>query len=147
MVKKKTKKTQTTAAKPKLLTSSNPQIPLGFGDAPVRAYINAMPGWKKGVGKKLDELIVKTIPDVYKAVKWNTPFFGYEGQGWFLALYCYTKYVQVSFFQGSALKPIPSGESKQKNVRYFNIFEDDVFDEAQFVSWVKQASKLPGEML
>jgi len=133
--------------KPKLLTGGNPQIPKAYGNAPVRAYIAAMPGWKRAVGRRLDALIVKSVPDVYKAVKWNTPFFGIEGQGWFVAFNCMTKYIKVCFFRGTSLKPIPPGESKQKDVRYLDIYEDDELDEARFVSWVKQARKLPGEDL
>ena len=141
------KKTKAKAkSAPKLLTSGNPQIPLGFGDAPVKAYIAAMPGWKSPMGKKIDALIVKTIPNVYKAVKWNSPLYGYEGDGWFLSLYCYTKYIQVAFFQGTGLRPVPPGASKHKTVRYLDIFEGGL-DEKQFVDWVKQASKLPTEKM
>ena len=136
--------------KPTLLAGGNPQIAKADGDAPVQAYIAAMPGWKRDVGRRLDALIVRTVPDVHKAVKWNTPFYGVEGKvrgsegGWFLAFHCLTKYIKVAFFRGTSLRPVPPGESKQKEVRYLNIHEDDRFDEAQFAAWVKQASQLPG---
>jgi hypothetical protein len=135
------------AAKPNLLAGGNPQIAKGYGDAPVQAYIAAMPGWKQDVGRRLDALIVRTVPDVYKAIKWNTPFYGIDGQGWFLGFHCMTKYIKVAFFRGTSLRPVPPGESKQKEVRYLHIYEDDQFDEAQFAAWVKQASQLPGERL
>lgn len=131
----------------KLLSGGNPQIAKGYGDAPVQAYIAAMPGWKQDVGRRLDALIVRTVPDVYKAIKWNTPFYGIEGQGWFLGFHCMTKYIKVAFFRGISLRPVPPGESKQKEVRYLNIYEDDQFDETQFAAWVKQASQLPGQVL
>jgi hypothetical protein len=132
---------------PVLLSGGNPQIAKGYGNAPVQAYIAAMPGWKQDVGQRLDALIERIVPGVSKAVKWNTPFYGIEGNGWFLAFHCFTKYVKVTFFRGTSLDPVPAGESKQKEVRYFDIYEDDVFDEAQFAGWVKQASALPGERL
>ena len=135
------------AAKPALLAGGNPQIAKGDGDAPVQAYITAMPGWKRDVGRHLDALIERTVPGVCKAVKWNTPFYGVEGQGWFLGFHCITKYVKVAFFRGTSLSPVPPGESKSKDTRYFHIHEDDPFDEAQFAAWVKQASQLPGERL
>jgi len=135
-------------AKPvKLLSGGNPQIAKAYGDAPVQAYIAAMPGWKGDVGRRLDAIIMRTVPDVYKAVKWNTPFYGIEGQGWFLGFHCLTKYVKVAFFRGTSLCPVPPGESKQKEVRYLDIYEDDQFDEVQFARWVKQASQLPGERM
>ena len=134
-------------AKPKLLSGGNPQIAKAYGDAPVQAYIAAMPGWKSDVGRRLDALIVRTVPDVYKAVKWNSPIYGIEGQGWFLGIHCFTKYVKVAFFRGTALSPVPPGESKQKEVRYLDIHEDDQIDEAQFAARVKQASQLPGERM
>ncbi|MCC7392816.1 DUF1801 domain-containing protein [Candidatus Sumerlaeota bacterium] len=133
--------------KPKLLSGGNPQIPLGYGDEPVQAYINAMPGWKKDVGRKLDALIERTVPNVTKAVKWNTPFYGLEGKGWFVGFHCITKYIKVAFFRGASLKPLPPVESKQKDVRYYHIFEDQGIDEAQFIDWVKQASTLSGEKI
>jgi hypothetical protein len=132
-------------AKPALLAGGNPQVAKGDGDAPVQAYIAAMPGWKHDVGYRLDALIARTVPNVCKAVRWNTPFYGIDGQGWFLGFHCLTKYVKVSFFRGASLRPIPPGESKQKDVRYLDIHEDDQLDEAQFVAWVKQASQLPGK--
>ena len=137
------KKTAATT-KPKLLSGGNPQIAKGDGDAPVQAYIAAMPDWKRDVGRRLDELIVGAVPDVHKAVRWNSPFYGVEGSGWFLSFHCFTKYVKVGFFNGAALSPPPPIDSKQDDVRYLNIHEDDELDEAQFTDWVKQASKLPG---
>ena len=131
----------------KLLSGGNPQIAKGYGDAPVQAYIAAMPGWKRDVGKRLDALIVQSVPNVRKAVKWNTPFYGIEGQGWFLGFHCITKYVKVAFFRGTSLRPVPPVESKQKEVRYFHIHEGDQIDVAQFAAWVKQASQLPGERM
>jgi hypothetical protein len=135
------------ADKPKLLSGGNPQIPKGYGDAPVQAYIAAMPGWKREVGRRLDALIVATVPGVHKAVKWNSPFYGLEGEGWFLSLHCFDRYVKVAFFRGAALTPLPPGASKQKDVRYLDIREDDPFDEAQIADWVTQASRLPGEKM
>jgi hypothetical protein len=141
-------------AKPvKLLSGGNPQIAKAYGDAPVQAYIAAMPGWKRDVGRRLDALIVRTVPGVNKAVKWNSPLYGVEGNvgggggGWFLGVHCFTKYIKVAFFRGASLRPVPPGESKQKEVRYLNIHEDDPLDEAQFAAWVKQASQLPGECM
>src|SRR3954463_12641432 len=131
------------AKKPALLAGGNPQIAKGDGDAPVQAYIAAMPGWKSDVGRRLDALSVRSVPDVRKAVKWNSPFYGIEGQGWFLNFHCFTKYIKVAFFRGTSLSPVPPGESKQKEVRSLNIHEDDQLDETQFASWVKQASQLP----
>ena len=127
-----------------LLSGGNPKIAKGDGDAPVQAYIAAMPGWKRDVGRRLDALIQRAAPDVRKAVKWNSPFYGIEGRGWFLSFHCFTKYVKVGFFRGASLRPPPPGESKQEDVRYLDIHEDDTLDEAQFERWVKQASKLPG---
>src|SRR6478672_10160036 len=129
------------AAKPTLLAGGNPQIAKADGDAPVQAYIAAMPGWKRDVGRRLDALGVR------KAVKWNTPFYGVEGRGWFLGFHCLTTYVKVAFFRGTSLRPVPPGESKQKDVRYLDIHEGDQLDEAQLAAWVKQASQLPGENL
>ena len=134
-------------AKPKLLSGGNPQIPKGHGNAPVKAYIAAMPGWKSKLGRKLDRLITSTVPGVSKAVKYNSPLFGMEGQGWFLSLHVFTNYVKVAFFRGASLRPVPPGTSKQAKVRYLDIREDDKLDEVQFTKWVKQASKLPGEKL
>jgi hypothetical protein len=136
------------AAKPVLLAGGNPQIAKADGDTPVQAYIAAMPGWKRDVGHRLDALIVRTVPNLRKAVKWNSPFYGIEGEreenGWFLSFHCFTKYVKVAFFRGASLRPVPPGASKQKEVRYLDIHEDDPFDETQLAAWVKQASRLPG---
>jgi hypothetical protein len=134
-------------AEPKLLSGGNPQIAKGYGDAPVQAYIAAMPGWKRDVGRRLDALIVRIVPGVHKAVKWNSPLYGFEGEGWFLSLHCFTKYVKVAFFRGASLRPVPPGASKSQDTRYLNIHEDDEIDEAQLARWVKQASKLPGERM
>ena len=127
-----------------LLSGGNPQIAMADGDAPVQAYISAMPGWKREVGRRLDALIVRTVPEVRKAVKWNSPFYGVEGRGWFLNLHCFTKYVKVAFFRGTSLLPLPAGESKHKEVRYLDIREDDPQDEKLLASWIRQASELPG---
>ena len=129
-----------------LLSGGNPQIAKADGDAPVQAYIAAMPGWKSGVGKRLDTLIVRTIPNVRKAVKWNSPFYGVDGGGWFLSFHVFTRYVKVTFFRGSALRPVPPGASKHKDVRYLDIHEGAELDEAQLASWVKQAAAIPGWM-
>ena len=133
--------------KPKLLSGGNPQIAKGEGDGPVQAYIAAMPEWKRELGATLDRLIVRTVPDVHKAVKWNQPFYGFEGDGWFMSFRCYTKYVQLAFFRGSSLDPEPPKASKHPEVRYLDIHEDDDVDERQLVSWIEQASRLPGEKL
>src|SRR5688572_27983092 len=135
------------AAKPKLLSGGNPQIAKGYGDAPVQAYIAAMPGWKRDVGRRLDAVIARTVPGVRKAVKWNSPFYGVNGEGWFLSFHCFAKYVKVAFFRGASLRPLPPDESKQKEVRYLDVHEDEELDEAQFAAWVKQASQLPGERM
>ncbi len=131
-------------AKPALLAGGNPQIAKADGDAPVQAYIAAMPGWKRDVGRRLDALIVRTLPGVRKAVKWNSPLYGVEGQGWFLSIHCFTKYIKVAFFRGASLRPVPPGESKDKDTRYLDIHEDDQLDEELVASWVKQAAALPG---
>lgn len=133
--------------KPALLSGGNPQIPKGYGDGPVQAYIAAMPDWKQAVGRRLDALIVQAVPEVHKAVKWNTPFYGLKDDYWFVAFHCFTKYVKVTFFRGTSLDPVPPGTSKQAEVRYLDIYQDRPFDEAQFTHWVKQASQLPGEKL
>jgi hypothetical protein len=130
--------------KPKLLSGGNPQIAKGEGDAPVQAYIAAMPGWKSDLGRRLDALIVRTVPEVRKAVKWNSPFYGVEGQGWFLSFHCFAKYVKVAFFNGASLRPLPPGASKHKDVRYLDIYEDDGLDEEMVTGWVRQAAALPG---
>ncbi|MHC2250338.1 DUF1801 domain-containing protein [Bradyrhizobium embrapense] len=135
------------AAKPRLLAGGNPQIAKGYGDAPVQAYIAAMPGWKRDVGHRLDALIVRTIPGVHKAVKWNSPLYGMDGEGWFLGIHVFTRYVKVAFFRGASLCPMPPGESKQQHMRYLDIHENDEIDEARFTAWVKQASRLPGERM
>ena len=140
-------KPRKTATRPKLLSGGNPQIAKAYGDEPVQAYIAAMPGWKQDIGRRLDALIVGAVPGVQKAVKWNTPFYGNEGDGWFVAFHCLTKYVKVAFMRGAALRPPPPGESKQKDVRYLNIHEDDTIDARQFTAWIRQACKLPGERL
>jgi hypothetical protein len=144
MTGKRTKKTASKAAKPVLLAGGNPQIAKAEGDSPVQAYIAAMPGWKRDVGRRLDGLITLSAGGVRKAVKWNSPFYGVENEGWFLSYHCFTKYVKVTFFRGTSLRPLPPGESKQKEVRYLDIHENEPIDEAQFVVWVKQASQLPG---
>lgn len=132
--------------KPKLLSGGNPQIPKGFGDAPVKAYIAATPGWKKGVVRRLDALVGRAVPGVKKAVKWNSPFYGVEEGVWFLSFHCFEKYVKVTFFDGAALKPPPPVASKYEKVRYLHVHEDDL-DEKQFSDWVTQASRLPGERM
>jgi hypothetical protein len=128
----------------KLLSGGNPQIAKADGDAPVQAYIAAMPGWKRDVGRRLDALIVRTLPGVRKAVKWNSPFYGVEGQGWFLGIHCFAKYIKVAFFRGASLHPVPPVESKDKHTRYFHIHEGDQLDEAQMATWIRQAAALPG---
>ena len=127
-----------------LLSGGNPQIPKGDGDKPVQAYIAAMPGWKHEVGRKLDDLIVKHVTNVRKAVKWNSPFYGVEGMGWFLNYHCFTKFVRVAFFKGGLLNPTPPGLSKQEDVRYFDIYEDKPLDEKQLGEWIRQAAAIPG---
>ena len=133
-----------TAAKPTLLAGGNPQVAKGDGDAPVQAYVAAMPGWKRAVGERLDALIARSVPEVRKAVKWNSPFYGVEGHGWFLSFHCYTAFVKVAFFRGASLRPPPPGASKQPEVRYLDIREADAVDEAQLADWIQQASALPG---
>ncbi|MCA9821058.1 MAG: DUF1801 domain-containing protein, partial [Dehalococcoidia bacterium] len=129
---------------PRLLSGGNPQIPKGDGDGPVQDYIAAMPGWKQDAGRQLDDLIERIVPDVKKAVRWNSPFYGVEGQGWFLNVHCFTRYVKVAFFRGASLDPVPPGKSKHDEVRYLDIYEDRPLDEEQFVAWVEQAASLPG---
>ena len=130
-------------AKVRLLSGGNPQSPKGDGDGPVQAYLAAMPGWKRAVGERLDALIVQNVPDVRKAVKWNSPFYGLEGQGWFLSFHVFTHYVKITFFRGAALDPLPPGPSKDEQVRYLDLREGQ-FDEEQITDWVKQAAALPG---
>lgn len=135
------------ADKPKLLSGGNPQIPKGYGDAPVRAYLDAMPGWKRRVGRELDALIGKAVPGVQRAVKWNSPFYAAPDAApdhWFLSFHCFDRYVKVTFFQGASLDPAPPEKSKYPDVRYLHVHEDDEIDEARFADWVKQASWLPG---
>lgn len=139
------KETQPSAA-PKLLAGGNPQIPKGYGNEPVQAYIKAMPEWKQAIGQRLDSIVEEAVPDVCKAVKWNSPLYGIEKDNWFLSFHCFTKYVKVTFFQGTSLEPIPPGKSKHPNVRYLDIYEGKL-DERQFSSWVRPASKLPGEKM
>ena len=127
-----------------LLSGGNPQIAKGDGDAPVQAYIAAMPGWKRDVGKRLDALIVRSVPKVRKAVKWNSPFYGIEGQGWFLSFHVFARYIKLAFFKGAALHPLPPGESKQKQVRYLDIYEGDEINEKLLANWLKQAAAIPG---
>jgi hypothetical protein len=135
------------ASQPVLLAGGNPEIAKADGDAPVQAYIAAMPGWKREVGRRLDALIERTVPGVHKAVKWNSPLYGLEGRGWFLSVHCFTNYVKVAFFRGLSLRPVPPVESKSQDTRYCHIHEGDPFDEAQLAAWVKQASELPGEKM
>jgi hypothetical protein len=132
------------AEDPVLLSGGNPQIAKGDGDAPVQEYITAMPGWKHAVGRDLDALVTRTVPGVSKAVRWNSPFYGVESQGWFLSFHCFTKYVKVTFFQGTSLRPVPPGESKSEGTRYLDIHEHDQIDEKLVAGWIKQASELPG---
>lgn len=134
-------------AKPKLLSGGNPQIPKGDGDGPVQAYIAAMPGWKRGVGRSLDAIVERSVPGVRKAVRWNSPFYGVEGRGWFLSFHCFTKYVKVTFLNGAWLRPVPPVASKHEQVRYFHIREGDGIDEELWATWLEQASGLPGERL
>ena len=132
------------AAKPVLLAGGNPQIPKGDGDGPVQAYLAAMPGWKREVGRRLDALVVRTVPDVRKAVRWNSPFYGVEGQGWFLSFHCFTRYVKVTFFRGTSLRPLPPGESRDENARFLDVHEDDELDETLLAKWIRQAAARPG---
>lgn len=135
------------SAEPKLLSGGNPQIAKGYGDAPVQAYIAAMPDWKSDAGRRLDALVTRAVPGVQKAVKWNSPFYGMDDKHWFLSFHCFAKYIKIAFFRGASLRPVPPETSTQKDVRYLHIHEADEFDEAQFTAWVKQASKLPGEKM
>lgn len=135
------------SGEPRLLSGGNPQIPKGDGDGPVQAYITAMPGWKRAVGERLDALIVATVPGVHKAVKWNSPLYGIDGDGWFLSLHCFTRYIKVAFFRGMALQPLPPVASKSQDTRYLHIEEGVPLDETQFRAWVTQATRLPGERM
>jgi len=141
---KSTRKTARKAAKPRLLAGGNPQIAKASGDAPVQAFIDAMPEWKCEVGRQIDRLVTRAVPRVRKAVKWNSPFYGIQGQGWFLSFHCFTKYVKVTFFRGASLKPLPPGESAHKDVRYLDIHQHELLDEKQIRSWIRQAAALPG---
>ncbi len=132
---------------PKLLSGGNPQIAKGYGDEPVQAYIAAMPGWKSEIGRRIDELVGRVVPGVAKAVKWNTPLYGLEGQGWFLAIHCFNRFVKVTFFRGTSLDPVPPESSRTPEARYFHIHESDEWNEAQLEAWIRQASLLPGEKL
>ena len=134
-------------SKPKLLSGGNPQIPKGYGDPPVQAYIAAMPGWKSETGRRIDAIVEKAVPGVRKAVKWNSPFYGMEDDLWFLSFHVFARYVKVAFFRGASLEPVPPVASKSGDTRYFHIHEDDAFDEALFADWVRQASRLPGEKM
>jgi hypothetical protein len=136
--------TKRSAAKPKLLAGGNPQIAKADGDAPVQAYIAAMPGWKRDVGRRIDTIVTRTVPEVVKAVKWNSPLWGVEGQGWLLAAHCFTKFVRLTFFRGKSLHPPPPGESKSKDVAYLDIREGDAIDEKELAMWIRQAAALPG---
>lgn len=131
-------------AKTELLSGGNPRIAKADGNAPVRAYIRALPGWKRDLGERLDALIARTVPSVHKAVKWNSSFYGIEGRGWFLGIHAFTRYLKVAFFHGTSLRPRPPGASKSAETRYLDIYEDDALDEAQLSRWVKQAAALPG---
>ena len=130
--------------KPKLLSGGNPQIPKGDGDGPVQEYITAMPGWKSDVGRRIDELISSHMRDLNKAVRWNSPFYGIDGQGWLVSMHVLTRYVQVNFFCGASLQPVPPGSGKDPNARWLNIYEDDAIDETQMIEWIKQAASLQG---
>ena len=133
------------AAKPVLLSGGNPQIAKADGDAPVQAYIAAMPGWTREVGTRVDAIVTRTVPGVRKAVKWNSPFYGMEGGGWFLSFHVFTRYVKLTFFNGASLRPLPPGGTpRSKESRWIDIHEDDAIDEAQLATWVKQAAALPG---
>jgi hypothetical protein len=129
---------------PVLLAGGNPQIAKADGDAPVQAYIAALPGWKRKVGRRLDEIIMRAVPEVRKAVKWNSPFYGVVGQGFFLGIHTFTNYIKIAFFRGTSLRPLPPGTSKVKGTRYLDVHEEDHLDEVQLAAWVKQASELPG---
>ena len=137
------RKGPTAAAKPTLLSGGNPQIAKADGDAPVQAYIAAMPGWKSEVGRRIDDVIVRTVPNVRKAVRWNSPFYGIEGQGWFLSCHVFTRYIKVTLFNGASLLPVPPGAGKDQDSRWVNIHEDGL-DEERMATWVRQAASLPG---
>jgi hypothetical protein len=144
---KSTSKATSKGKAPVLLAGGNPQIPKGDGDAPVQAFIAAMPGWKRDVGRRIDELVVRAVPAVHKAVKWNSPFYGMADKEWFLSFHVFTNYVKVAFFRGALLEPMPPVESKSPETRYLHIREDEPLDEARFIDWVAQASRLPGQRM
>lgn len=135
------------ARKPRLLAGDNPQIAKGWGDAPVQTYLDAIPGWKREVARRIDALITRAVPKVSKAVKWNSPLYGLEGEGWFMSMHMFARYVKVAFFRGASLVPVPPGVSKTKETRYLDVHEHDVLDEQQLTRWVKQAASLPGERM
>ena len=135
-------KQRTAKRSPPLLAGGNPQIAKADGDAPVQAYIAAIPGWKRDVGRRLDRLIERTVPNVRKAVKWNSPFYGIEGRGWFASFHVYTRAIKLTFFKGTSLRPAPPG-GVSREARWIDVHEEDL-DEAQLVKWVKQAAALPG---
>ena len=134
-------------SKPTLLSGGNPQIPKGFGDAPIQAYIAALPGWKREAMRRLDALVVRAVPGVKKAVKWNSPLYGMEGDGWFLGVHSFDRYLKLAFYRGRLLQPPPPVESKMPDARYFHVHEGEALDEAQLIAWVRQASRLPGERM
>ncbi len=144
-VKKGSSETVTANAdqKPVLLSGGNPQIPKGDGDAPVQAYIAAMPEWKSGIGRRLDDLIVNNVPEVRKAVRWNSPFYGIEGEGWFVSYHVLTRYVRVTFLNGALLSPVPPGSGKDEDSRWIDVYEGEL-DEEQMVEWIRQSAALPG---
>jgi hypothetical protein len=131
-------------AKPRLLSGGNPRIAKADGDAPVQAYIAALSGWKRSVGRRLDALIARTVPGVRKAIKWNSPLYGVEGRGWFLGVHTFTNYIKVAFFRGASLRPVPPGASTSKDTRYLDLRDGDRLDEAQLTAWIRQAAALPG---
>ena len=133
--------------KPVLLSGGNPQIAKGYGDGPIQAYIAAMPGWKSDIGRRLDALIEEIVPDVHKAVKWNSPLYGIEGDGWFLSYHCFAKYIKLTFFRGTSLDPVPPVASRTAETRYFHIHEGEALDEGLLAGWIRQASRLPGERM
>ena len=151
MAGKRRRATRDAASGPVLLSGGNPQIPKGEGDASVQAYLAALPGWKRDAGMRLDALIVRTVPDVRKMVKWNSPFYGTaggaDGQSWFLSFHAFANYLKIAFFRGTSLRPVPEVASRTEGTRYLHVFEDGDFDEAQFVEWIRQASRLPGVRL
>ena len=141
--KKPTKVVKKAGAKPALLSGGNPQIAKADGDAPVQAYIAAMPGWKSDLGRRLDDLIVRTVPNVRKAVRWNSPWYGIEGEGWFVSYHVFTRYVKVTFLNGASLRPVPPGSGKDPGSRWIDIYEGEL-DEARMETWVRQAAAIPG---